>query len=65
MWKTEYNCAPKQGNMNARKRNMTDDEIKQNQGGLTQYQLAEIYGVKRPCIAKIQRGTTWGLNTHT
>ena len=40
------------------------NEIKQNQDGLTQYQLAELYGVKRPCIAKIQRGKTWGLNTH-
>ena len=39
------------------------EEIRQNQDGLTQKQLAEQYNVQRPCIAKIQRGRTWGLNT--
>lgn len=36
-------------------------EIKENSQRLTQYQLAELYNVKRPCIAKIQRGKTWRL----
>jgi hypothetical protein len=39
------------------------EEIRQNRNNLTQYQLADHYNVKRPCIAKIQRGRTWGLNT--
>ena len=37
-------------------------DIRQNQDGLSQYQLADLYGVKRPCIAKIQRGKTWNLH---
>jgi len=39
------------------------DEIRENANGLTQYQLADLYGVKRPCIAKIQRGKIWSLHT--
>lgn len=39
------------------------EEIKANVQGLTQYQLADLYGVKRPCIAKIQRGKLWRLHT--
>jgi hypothetical protein len=38
------------------------EEIKANVDGLTQYQLADVYGVKRPCIAKIQRGKLWRLH---
>jgi len=38
------------------------EEIRQNSSGLSQYQLADLYGVKRPCIAKIQRGKTWNLH---
>jgi hypothetical protein len=38
------------------------EEIKANVDGLTQYQLADLYGVKRPCIAKIQRGKLWRLH---
>lgn len=38
------------------------NEIRQNQKGLTQYQLADQYNVKRPCIAKILSGKTWSLN---
>lgn len=37
------------------------DEIRANVNKMTQYQLAELYGVKRPCIAKIQRGKIWRL----
>lgn len=36
-------------------------EIRENTQKLTQYQLADLYGVKRPCIAKIQRGKIWRL----
>jgi hypothetical protein len=39
------------------------EEIRVNVNRLTQYQLAELYGVKRPCIAKIQRGKNWSLHT--
>lgn len=39
------------------------DEIRANPNKLTQYQLADLYGVKRPCIAKIQRGKIWSLQT--
>jgi len=38
------------------------DEIRKNANKLTQYQLADMYGVKRPCIAKIQRGKIWRLH---
>jgi hypothetical protein len=38
------------------------EEIKANVNGLTQYQLADLYGVKRPCIWKIQRGKLWRLH---
>lgn len=38
------------------------NEIRQNIDGLSQYQLADRYGVRRPCIAKIQRGKTWNLH---
>lgn len=38
------------------------DEIRKNPSNLTQYQLADLYGVKRPCIAKIQRGKIWRLH---
>lgn len=37
-------------------------EIRANPNSLTQYELAELYGVKRPCIAKIQRGRNWSLH---
>jgi len=37
-------------------------EIRDNPSGLSQYQLADLYDVKRSCIAKIQRGKTWSLN---
>lgn len=37
-------------------------QIKSNPNKLTQYQLADLYGVKRPCIAKIQRGKIWRLH---
>ncbi len=39
------------------------EEIRNNVNNLTQYQLADLYGVKRPCIAKIQRGKIWSLHT--
>ena len=38
------------------------EEIRANPNRLTQYQLADVYGVKRPCIAKIQRGKNWSLH---
>ena len=41
------------------------NEIRQNPNNLTQYQLADVYGVRRPCIAKIQRGKTWNLHVET
>ena len=39
------------------------DEIRANVNRLTQYQLADQFGVRRPCIAKIQCGKTWSLHT--
>jgi hypothetical protein len=39
------------------------NEIRTNPNRLSQYQLADTYGVRRPCIAKIQRGKTWNLHT--
>lgn len=38
------------------------EEIRANPNRLTQYELADLYGVKRPCIAKIQRGRNWSLH---
>lgn len=38
------------------------EEIRRNENNLTQYELADLYGVKRPCIAKIMRGKTWNLH---
>jgi hypothetical protein len=38
------------------------EEIRANVNRLTQYQLADLYDVKRPCIAKIQRGKNWSLH---
>jgi hypothetical protein len=38
------------------------NEIRENPNSLTQYQLAGLYGVQRPCIAKIQRGKIWNLH---
>jgi hypothetical protein len=38
------------------------NEIRQNPDAMSQRRLAEIYGVKKACIAKIQRGKTWNLH---
>ena len=41
------------------------NEIRRNPNGLSQTELANAYGVQRPCIAKIQRGKTWNLHVVT
>jgi hypothetical protein len=38
------------------------NEIRQNPDAMSQRRLAEMYGVKKACIAKIQRGKTWNLH---